>query len=191
MQSFLNFDFIIIIIFHMTTSKYIFLSVFTIATLQSCKDTSNTSLDQPTKKIAYNLKGTSFNKTNILTTDELTNIYNNLSVNDSVNLTFKGKIHSVCKAKGCWITVALENNKEVVIKFKDYGFFVPTDSNHREVIVHGKAFLKEISVNEQQHNGKDAGLPEVEINRITSPKLTYSFLADGILVEQAVLNKKN
>jgi hypothetical protein len=76
----------------------------------------------------------------------------------------------------------LGEEKEVMVKFKDYGFFVPTDATG-EVIVNGKAFVKETSVDELQHYAEDAGKSPEEIAKITEPKKTLSFLADGVLLK--------
>jgi len=70
------------------------------------------------------------------------------------------------------------------VKFKDYGFFVPKDIDGEEVIINGKAFVNEVSVEEQRHYAKDAGQSEEEIAAITKPKKTYSFEADGVLLKQ-------
>src|SRR5688572_642465 len=36
-----------------------------------------------------------------------------------------GKVTSVCQEKGCWMMVARDNGEPVMVKFKDYGFFMP------------------------------------------------------------------
>jgi hypothetical protein len=78
----------------------------------------------------------------------------------------------------------LGNEKESMVKFKDYGFFMPLDSDHREVIVQGRAYVTKIPVEEQQHYAKDAGKSEEEIAKITEPKFTYAFEADGVLMKK-------
>jgi hypothetical protein len=70
-----------------------------------------------------------------------------------------------------------------MVKFKDYGFFVPINSDNRDVIVNGKAYVPEVSVQELQHFAKDAGKSDEEISEITEPKFTYAFLADGVLMK--------
>ena len=53
---------------------------------------------------------------------------------------FRGTVTEVCKAKGCWMKVALENGEETMVKFKDYGFFVPKDMAGKEVVINGHRF---------------------------------------------------
>ena len=40
-------------------------------------------------------------------------------------IQIKGEIISSCSKKGCWINIDVGDN-ELFVKFKDYGFFVPT-----------------------------------------------------------------
>lgn len=108
--------------------------------------------------------------------------YNVMNVGDSINSKFKAKVNSVCQKKGCWMRLDLENGEEVMVKFKDYGFFMPMNIAEDEVIVNGKAFVNEISVDELRHYAEDAGKSKEEIEKITEPKRTLSFEADGVLL---------
>ena len=38
-----------------------------------------------------------------------------------------GKVTEVCQEKGCWMKIERENGEQLMVKFKDYGFFMPTD----------------------------------------------------------------
>ena len=71
-----------------------------------------------------------------------------------------------------------------MVKFKDYGFFMPKDIAGKEVIINGKAYVEEVSVDEQRHYAEDAGKTKEEIAKITEPKRTFSFEADGVLIGQ-------
>ena len=110
--------------------------------------------------------------------------YENLKEGDTLAITFSSTVKSVCKARGCWMRVALDTNKEAMVKFKDYGFFVPKDIENDTVVVQGKAFVSEVSVEEQRHFARDAGKTEEEIAGITVPKKTYSFIANGVLIKK-------
>jgi len=81
------------------------------------------------------------------------------------------------------MTIPLDKEQEIMVKFKDYGFFVPTDIEKDSVIVQGKAFVNEMSVEEQRHYAMDAGKPQEEIEKITTPKRTYSFVANSVLIQ--------
>lgn len=113
---------------------------------------------------------------------ELSETYANLSVADSVQTTFKATVTAVCKAKGCWMKLQLEDGNETMVRFKDYGFFMPMDIEGRQVVVNGRAFVEEMSVEDQKHYAKDGGKSEAEIAAITATKKTYGFEADGVLL---------
>ena len=74
------------------------------------------------------------------------------------------------------------NSLEAFVKFEDYSFFVPKNAQNKEVIVNGKAFVSVESVEDLQHYAKDAGKSQEAIDSITEPKVTYSFMADGVLI---------
>lgn len=110
--------------------------------------------------------------------------YKNMQVGDSIPSKITAKVSEVCKAKGCWMTLDLENGEEVMVKFKDYAFFMPKDIEGKEVIINGNAYIEEVSVDDQRHYAEDKGATQEEIAAITAPKRTYSFEADGVLLKQ-------
>lgn len=109
--------------------------------------------------------------------------FDSLKVGDTLDIKFSTRVKDVCKMKGCWMILDLPG-EEVRVTFKDYGFFVPKDIEDREVIVAGKAYLEEISVEDQKHYAGDAGKTEEEIALINEPVLTRSFLAHGVLLKE-------
>ena len=50
------------------------------------------------------------------------------------------------------------------------------------VIVSGKAFVSETSVDDLKHYAEDAGATQAAIEAIVSPKKTYTFEAAGVLL---------
>lgn len=110
--------------------------------------------------------------------------YGSMKKGDTVSVKFRSKISSVCKKKGCWMKMELPNGKESFVRFKDYGFFVPLNADNSEAIVSGRAFLDVISVDELKHYAKDGGKSQEEIDKITEPKVTYAFQADGVLIAE-------
>ncbi len=94
----------------------------------------------------------------------------------------KGKVTEVCQEKGCWMKLEKGNGETVMVKFKDYGFFMPKDIVGKEVVLEGEATVKEVSVKQQQHYAKDAGKSEEEIKKIKKAKKELQFVAKGVLV---------
>ncbi|MGB5361081.1 MAG: DUF4920 domain-containing protein, partial [Eudoraea sp.] len=103
---------------------------------------------------------------------------------DTLETKFSATVTDVCKSKGCWMKLNLKNGEEVMVKFKDYGFFVPKDIEGREVVVNGSAFIDNMSVEDQKHYAKDAGESQEVIKQIKEPKKTFGFEADGVLIGQ-------
>lgn len=121
---------------------------------------------------------------NALTKEQMLKKYKNLKQGDTVNVKFKTKVADVCKKKGCWMALELPGTESAFVKFKDYGFFVPLNATGEEAVVSGKAFVTETSVEELRHYAKDGGKSKEEIAKITSPKVEYGFLADGVLISR-------
>ena len=103
---------------------------------------------------------------------------------DSVHVLTSGKIKDVCSKKGCWMTFDLgEDQDELMVRFKDYGFFVPMDCAGKTATFKGMVFRDTISVADLQHYAEDAGKSAEEIALITEPKYTLSFEATGVALK--------
>jgi hypothetical protein len=107
-----------------------------------------------------------------------------MATKDTVETTFIATVSEVCQAKGCWMTLHDEQagDVEIMVRFKDYGFFVPKDIGGRQVIVEGKAYRSVTPVEELRHYAEDAGKSPEEIAKITEPENTYSVEATGVKV---------
>jgi len=128
--------------------------------------------------------GNKISKENTLTGAEAQEKFNALKPGDTLVMKFTTSINSVCKMKGCWMILDLPEEESVRVTFKDYGFFVPKDSENTIVIVEGKAFLNELSVEDQKHYAEDEGKSETEIATITSPEISKAFIANGVLLKE-------
>tara|TARA_R110002020_G_scaffold293535_5_gene509091 strand:- start:12222 stop:12746 length:525 start_codon:yes stop_codon:yes gene_type:complete len=169
-----------------TVMKNTFLLVFTVLFLFSCKEKEENTSPQVSQEIARlepaQVYGEDFKNVKTLNGPEVGDIYKNLAVGDTVNVTFQGPVADVCKAKGCWMKVDIGTTEKVMVKFKDYGFFVPKDIEEQQVTVHGRAYIAEVPVDEQKHLAKDAGKSDEEIEKITQPARTLAFVADGVKI---------
>ena len=96
----------------------------------------------------------------------------------------KGEIKEVCAMKGCWMTIDLPNGQTMRVTFKDYGFFVPKNSQGYPVIIEGVATKKITDVATLKHYAEDAGKSQEEIDAITSPRLEYAFEAIGVIIQE-------
>lgn len=157
--------------------------LFLFACKSDTKAEKDVDLAQETIKeaIAYASFGAEITDENVLNKTQMIETYKNLKVGDTARVKFKTEVVEVCQAKGCWMRLDLDD-KEAMVRFKDYGFFMPKNIAEKEVIVNGKAYVSEMSVEEQRHYAEDAGKPQEEIDAITEVKTTLSFEADGVLV---------
>jgi len=148
----------------------------------ACKEEKNESENKEQNKIEYASFGEKITNENVISKEEMALKFESLKSGDTIAVKFASNINEVCKAKGCWMKLDLGNRKESMVRFKDYGFFVPLDADKKDIIVNGRAYVTETSIEELQHFAKDAGKTEEEIAKITEPKFTYAFEADGVLL---------
>ena len=147
----------------------------------NCKKKNHARTAVDMKSVTYSLHGSSFEVDPVISTKDFSRLMTNGS--DTVNMVIKGVIKEVCSKKGCWMRLPLSGEEDLMVRFKDYGFFVPTDASG-EVIIKGQAFKTQISVADLRHYAQDAADIEAEIAAITEPKNTYSFIAEGVLIAQ-------
>lgn len=137
-----------------------------------------------TNSVEYVSFGKKITEEQSIASEEMYEKYKKMEIGDTLDVKFSAQVSKVCKNKGCWMKLSLPNGNETMVKFKDYAFFVPKDIEEKKVVVHGKAYVAVVSVEEQRHYAKDAGKNEAEISAITQPKRTLSFEADGVLIKQ-------
>lgn len=75
----------------------------------------------------------------------------------------EGQVRRACSAKGCWMELAptaQSTGAGVRVTFKDYGFFVPTDSAGSHAKVVGVVTVSELSAERAKHyEGEGATVP--------------------------------
>ena len=94
----------------------------------------------------------------------------------------KGTVSKVCEKKGCWMTLAQTDGDGIMIRFKDYKYFMPKDIVGKDVVLQGTAKKTTTSVEMLKHYAEDAGKSKEEIEKITQPKTEIEFIATGVLV---------
>ena len=150
----------------------------------SCKEQKSNAIESQKEITAYLSFGEKITDEDAVSKELMAKKFETLQLGDTVNVKFSSKINEVCKSKGCWMKLDLGDQKESLVRFTDYGFFMPLDSDNKEVIVEGRAFVTEVSIKEQQHYAEDAGKTVEEISKITEPQFTYAFEADGVLMKK-------
>ena len=168
--------------------NYLILSLFVLASL-GCKNrgTEDRAELVPTSvsQEEFSSFGRKISPQNALSATEVGEQIKSLKPGDTLAVKFRTKVVGVCKMKGCWMTLDLPNiEKDPMVKFKDYGFFVPKDIEGREVIVEGIAFMEETSIEDLKHLAGDAGKSQEEIDAISLPERSPAFLAEGVLIKE-------
>ena len=113
---------------------------------------------------------------------ENSQIENLFVTKEKFNAKLKAKVTDVCQMKGCWMKLDIGNEKEIMVNFKDYSFFVPKNIIGKKVVVSGEAFKRNISVDELKHYARDRGEKELAVSLIVEPKEIYSLTAKGVIL---------
>ena len=102
------------------------------------------------------------------------------SAEDVTPVKIDATIEKACKAKGCWFTLKGEGvDLPVRVKMKDYGFFVPRNSDGSRAIVEGTLVSREMPIDEAKHYAQDEGKSGDDI---TAPQKTYEITATSVEV---------
>jgi hypothetical protein len=164
--------------------KNYFALLLLISLVFSCKnEKSSETMTTETEDIAYASFGDEIKADDALTAQAMAEKYESLKVGDTIQTKVSASINEVCSKKGCWMKLDLGNNQEIMVTFKDYGFFMPLNAEG-DVIINGKAFVSETSVEQLRHYAEDAGKSKEEIEAITDAEKIYAFEADGVLLKQ-------
>ena len=117
-----------------------------------------------------------------ITTKEL---LQTLSTEDSAFVKVEAVINSICQKKGCWMYVDLGEENEMLVRFKDYGFFVPKSGiEGKQILMSGEIFRDTISVDRLRHYAEDAKRSEEEIAQIVSPEFKINMIANGVAIRE-------
>ncbi|RXR31346.1 DUF4920 domain-containing protein [Flavobacterium piscinae] len=164
--------------------KKTILMAIAVFTMIACKkeETKEVTAVVPTEN--FKSFGDSITADGVISKEELLAKFETLKEGDTVEVKFRSEIKDVCQKKGCWMNMSLNDEKNAFIRFKDYGFFMPLNAAGSEAIVNGKAFISVETVDELKHYAKDAGKSQAAIDSITEPKVSYSFLSDGVLIKE-------
>ena len=147
---------------------------------QNNEEKGSTQMDQNEEKFSF--FGEKITAQGAITYDEM---IGQLEGKDSLMVKVEGKVEAVCQAKGCWMNIVSTQEEDLqptMVKFKDYGFFVPKDIAGQSVIMEGKAYREVTSVDELRHYAEDAGKSKEEIEKIVEPKIETKFMATGVIV---------
>ncbi len=91
----------------------------------------------------------------------------------------EGNVGAVCTRKGCWMEISQkEGDKGIRVTFKDYGFFVPTDSEGLLVLAEGEVQLNPMSKDDVEHLESEGAT--VQNKQPDGSALELAFVATGV-----------
>jgi len=97
-------------------------------------------------------------------------------------LLLEGRISDVCQKKGCW-TILSRGDRSIRVRFKDYGFFLPTDCSGKQAYVEGVVKVETLSEKHARHYAGESrdGDPAA----IHGPQREVGFVATGVRLIEA------
>jgi hypothetical protein len=90
------------------------------------------------------------------------------------------RIAKVCQKKGCFF-VATDGAATARVSFKDYGFFIPTNSGGKDVVLLGTFSRKSVSGKEAEHFAEDLG----ETTASNPERFQYSIVASAVKIPRS------
>jgi hypothetical protein len=87
----------------------------------------------------------------------------------------------VCQRKGCFL-IAQDGEHVARVTFRDYGFFVPTDSTGKTVTLVGTLGRRTLDEAQAKHYAEDAGKNPAEV---TGPQMEYAIVASSVIIPRS------
>lgn len=103
------------------------------------------------------------------------------SDNPEGTVELKTTVAQVCQKKGCFF-IAQDDNYSARVTFKDYGFFIPTDSRGKEVVLVGDFSVETLSEEQAKHYAEDVGNNS---DSVSGEQKEYSVVATSIMVPKS------
>lgn len=92
----------------------------------------------------------------------------------------EARIAKVCQKKGCFF-IAQQDQHILRVSFRDYGFFIPTDSSGKTVTLAGELVQKEISPEQAAHFKADLKSD----TDLVKPGVVYEIVADSVKIPRS------
>jgi hypothetical protein len=90
----------------------------------------------------------------------------------------ESRISQVCQKEGCFM-IASSGTHAVRISFKDYAFFVPTDTSGKTVTVTGTLIERTLTEKQAAHFREDAGSDKIQAGKV------YEIVADAVSIPKS------
>lgn len=158
-----------------------FILLFCIASLVQAQETEKdyVQLSEPVEQTEeYRVFGSVFDDQ--LATVPFDSLVASPAKYDQQTIATEGEIMQVCQKKGCFFILQTEDaEQQARISFKDYSFFVPTNTAGSKVKLNGTFQVKTITEKDAKHYAEDAGKDPSKIN---GPQKEYSLVATSVMI---------
>ncbi len=163
-------------------SKYFTLAVIFAIALVGCQGNSKKHTEE---HVHYKITkhGENINSEGAISGEEFLKEFES---KDSMEVKITAGIEEVCAKKGCWMSLDISDEYSMLVRFKDYGFFVPKDAAGKTATIDGIARIDTISVAELRHYLEDADASQEEIDAVTEPEISYTFEATGVIIKEEI-----
>lgn len=94
------------------------------------------------------------------------------------DVIFSARIGKVCQKKGCFF-IARDGDAVVRVTFKDYSFFIPTDSGGKRAVFKGTLHRETVTDSAARHYAEDLG--DGDTGQV-QPGPAYSIVASAIRI---------
>ena len=108
---------------------------------------------------------------------ELGDLLANSAQYEGRDVLLQTRIAKVCQKKGCFF-IAQHGADSVRVTFKDYGFFIPSDSGGKTVTLAGTFSRKPLSAEQAAHLAEDLGEAPPE----NPPAFEYAIVATSVAI---------
>ena len=92
-------------------------------------------------------------------------------------LLLHGTLTDVCQRKGCW-TILQDEDTQIRVRFRDYGFFLPTDAIGAEAYIEGVVKVETLSEQAARHYAAESR--DGDPKSIQGPRREVGFTASGV-----------
>jgi len=92
----------------------------------------------------------------------------------------EARIAKVCQKKGCFF-IAQQEQHILRVSFRDYGFFIPTDSSGKKVTLAGELIQKEVSPKQAAHFKADLKTK----TDLVKPGVVYEIVAVSVKIPRS------
>jgi len=164
----------------MTKRISLFLLLFTASSIvfaQQSPGEEVISLSDPVEETAeYEVYGSAFDAYDEVI--RLNEVLQNSDTYEGREVVITGTIKQLCQKKGCFFMLS-DGKSRARITFKDYSFFIPTNSAGKAVTLIGRFSVNELSEEQAKHYAEDAGEnPE----KVEGLQREYSLVATSVKI---------